>query len=67
MLTVIDVSITRLRRQLAEEDDQELCAGSAVPAYLELTPSAFMQLGLEIEDQQCVLHVSSLMYSTCLT
>ncbi|KAH9885585.1 hypothetical protein C8Q73DRAFT_795737 [Cubamyces lactineus] len=53
-----NVTVNKLRRQLAEEDDRDLRSGSSIPTYLDLTPSTFVQLGLDIEEQQRALRAT---------
>ena len=46
-------SLDAAKRKLAEAEALEAIAGRPLPHKLH--PSSFVQLGLEIEDQQCVV------------
>ncbi|KAI9064965.1 hypothetical protein FKP32DRAFT_1568832 [Trametes sanguinea] len=46
--------IPRVRLQFAQEEANDTASASSVPQYLDLSPSTFVQLGLELEEQQSV-------------
>jgi hypothetical protein len=52
-LLCIGVSLDAAKRKLAEAEALEAMAGGSLPHKLH--PSSFVRMGLEIEDQQCVV------------
>lgn len=45
----------QVRKEFAEDEERRLAAGEELPH--ETTPAAFIFLGLELEDMQCVLQM----------
>ncbi|KAI9069574.1 hypothetical protein FKP32DRAFT_1559434, partial [Trametes sanguinea] len=54
-----NVKINSVRLQFAQEEAQDLATTLAVPQYLDLTPSTFVQLGLDLEEQQRSLRAAA--------
>ena len=53
----IGASLDAAKRKLAEAEALEAAADSPLPHKLH--PSSFVRMGLEIEDQQCVVRLES--------
>lgn len=56
--------MTTLRLELAKEEATALEQGDVPPH--EVLPSMFVQIGLDLEDQQCVLSLSLILPSDSL-
>ncbi|KAI9059925.1 hypothetical protein FKP32DRAFT_1613943 [Trametes sanguinea] len=49
------IKFNAVRLQFAQEEMHDLTSGATVPPLLDLSPSTFIQLGLELEEQQYVV------------